>query len=193
MVHNKINRFKLYNTYLLKWDVIHKLYDSFIGKIFTLLSILSIILSNSIISNMNSKSLLFLSVAVLVFILGYIIYMIFIPATINDFKRYEFIEYLVTRNEKEQLSVITEFSFLEKEDLSELPLYIDSFDNFSEIKKIDIFKDISKDYLYQLAQIKYDYINNSILWIRFFITLLLIIFFIMFYYVTIERIINYIF
>ncbi len=189
--NSKINKFKIFNTYLLKWDVIHYIYNSFIGKVLIFLSIVSAMLSMSFVSGQYFKGLFFLSFSVLIFILGYIIYILFIPHIIQDFTRYDFIQNILDRNEKKQLSKITEFSFLENEKLEKLPIYIDNVDNFNRIRSIDILEDNTIDTVYQLAQIKFDYINNSFIAVRTIITLLLLSFFVTFYFVTIERIINY--
>ena len=191
-VKNTINKYKLLNTYILGWDTIHYIYNSFIGKILIFLGVLSIILNFQVISDSYLKSVFFLSLSILIFIISYVIYLIFIPKVIRAFTRYEYYTHIINRKEKNNISMVTEFYFLTEVDLSKLPIYIDNVDRINNINEIDDFIKQNKDGYYQLAQIKFDYLNNSLIIPRGIITILVIVFFITFYFVTVEKLINYI-
>ena len=191
-VKNTINKYKLLNTYILGWDIIHYIYNSFIGKILIFLGVLSIILNFQVINDCYLKSVFFLSLSILIFIIGYVIYLIFIPEVIRTFTRYEYYTHIINRKEKNNISMVTEFYFLKEVDLSKLPIYIDNVDRINNINEIDDFINNNKDGYYQLAQIKFDYLNNSLIIPRGIITILVIVFFITFYFVTVEKLINYI-
>ena len=178
---------------ILTWDVNKAIFDSFAGKAFILLTILSIILSVPFVDKLDSINLFMYSIAVLSFIIGYILNLVFIPDVIRNFTRYEYIEYIFFRNEKKQLSIITEFTFINNININDLPIYKNPTENFSKIEDITSMSEISKDNLYQLSQIKYDYLNQEDKLFRFFITISLVTFFVSLYYLSIEKIIQYLF
>lgn len=181
---------------LFKWDTIHNIYQSFLGKILLLLSVLSIIFSvinfSKIYLPVSTITLLCLSLSVLFFLIGYLLYTIFIPDVIKQFKRYEYLDYSLNRHKEAQFSNLTEFNFITKSEnfkiLKNLPIYNSKIDNLPEPKDLDT----SKDSIYLKIQIKYDYINNEKVICRFFISCFFYLFLFLFYYPSISNLINFI-
>ena len=189
----KTSKWKNIYTYILKWSTIKIIFDGFIGKVILILSILSILLIIPTIKSSNSQSILFMSISILLFILGYIIYVISIPEIIRKYTRYDYVTSLLNRNKESMLNKITEFKVLEENNINYLPIYNDKVDNFKNVTNIQNFmNDTTSDSIYQLASIKYSYIDNDNIIIRILLSLILIMFFISFYYLSIEKLIIFI-
>jgi len=179
--------------YPMKWDLIVKIFNSFIGKITIALSLVSLLISTPILNIELSRNLIFASTAILLFILAYIIYLIFIPNILNEYTKIEYVDYITKKDKDEQISNFTEFNFLENKDLDYLPIYKEKDGNsFKKITSIEEFASNNQDSTLQLSQIKYDYFNNENIFARYIITVLLISFFVLINYISVEKLFNYI-
>jgi len=174
------------------WNTIKVIFESYISKIFTLLSIVTLILSTPFINAFTNKSLLFLSIAILVFLFAYIIYIVFVPNIIKDYQENKYVSYMVSRGKSDTLSLVTEFKCLEDTKNQNLYIYKDETYNFSKVIKIEDFQNSKIDDIYQLATIKYAYLNSRKLIARWIITISLFTFLICFYYISIEKLLTYI-
>jgi len=179
--------------YPMKWDLIVRIFNSFIGKITIALSVVSLLISTPILNIELSRNLIFASIAILLFIFAYIIYLIFIPNILNEYTRIEYVDYMTKKDKDEQISNFTEFNFLANKDLDYLPIYKEKDGNsFKKITSIEKFTSNNQDSTLQLSQIKYDYFNNENIFARYIITFLLISFFILINYISVEKLFNYI-
>ncbi len=179
--------------YPMKWDLIVKIFNSFIGKTTIALSLVSLLISTPILNIELSRNLIFASTAILLFIFAYIIYLIFIPNILNEYTKIEYVDYMTKKDKDEQISNFTEFNFLENKDLDYLPIYKEKDGNsFKKITSIEQFASNNQDSTLQLSQIKYDYFNNENIFARYIITVLLISFFVLINYISVEKLFNYI-
>ena len=179
--------------YSMKWDLIAKIFNSFIGKVTLALSIVSLLVSTPILNIELSRNLVFATIAILLFIFAYIICLIFVPNIVNEYTKIEYVDYMTKKDKDNQMSNFTEFIFLENKDLEYLPIYQEeNGNNFKKINTIEQFMSNNQDSTWQLSQIKYDYFNNKNLIARYIITVLLILFFILINYISIENLFNYI-
>ena len=179
--------------YSMKWDLITKIFNSFIGKVTLALSIVSLLVSTPILNIELSRNLVFATIAILLFIFAYIICLIFVPNIVNEYTKIEYVDYMTKKDKDNQISNFTEFIFLENKDLEYLPIYQEeNGNNFKKINTIEQFMSNNQDSTWQLSQIKYDYFNNKNIIVRYIITVLLILFFILINYISIENLFNYI-
>jgi len=179
--------------YSMKWDLIAKIFNSFIGKVTLALSIVSLLVSTPILNIELSRNLVFATIAILLFIFAYIICLIFVPNIVNEYTKIEYVDYMTKKDKDNQISNFTEFIFLENKDLEYLPIYQEeNGNNFKKINTIEQFMSNNQDSTWQLSQIKYDYFNNKNIIVRYIITVLLILFFILINYISIENLFNYI-
>lgn len=179
--------------YSMKWDLITKIFNSFIGKVTLALSIVSLLVSTPILNIELSRNLVFATIAILLFIFAYIICLIFVPNILNEYTKIEYVDYMTKKDKDNQISNFTEFIFLENKDLEYLPIYQEeNGNNFKKINTIEQFTSNNQDSTWQLSQIKYDYFNNKNIIVRYIITVLLILFFILINYISIENLFNYI-
>jgi len=179
--------------YSMKWDLITKIFNSFIGKVTLALSIVSLLVSTPILNIELSRNLVFATIAILLFIFAYIICLIFVPNIVNEYTKIEYVDYMTKKDKDNQISNFTEFIFLENKDLEYLPIYQEeNGNNFKKINTIEQFTSNNQDSTWQLSQIKYDYFNNKNIIVRYIITVLLILFFILINYISIENLFNYI-
>jgi len=179
--------------YSMKWDLIAKIFNSFIGKVTLALSIVSLLVSTPILNIELSRNLVFATIAILLFIFAYIICLIFVPNIVNEYTKIEYVDYMTKKDKDNQISNFTEFIFLENKDLEYLPIYQEeNGNNFKKINTIEQFTSNNQDSTWQLSQIKYDYFNNKNIIVRYIITVLLILFFILINYISIENLFNYI-
>jgi hypothetical protein len=179
--------------YSMKWELIVKIFNSFIGKITIALSLVSLLISTPILNIELSRNLIFASTAILLFIFAYIIYLIFIPNILNEYTKIEYVDYMTKKDKDKQISSFTEFNFLENKDLNYLPIYKEKNGNsFKKIHTIAQFTSNNEDSTLQLSHVKYDYYNNENIFVRYIITILLISFFILINYISIEKLFNYI-
>jgi len=177
----------------MKWDLIAKIFNSFIGKVTLALSIVSLLVSTPILNIELSRNLVFATIAILLFIFAYIICLIFVPNIVNEYTKIEYVDYMTKKDKDNQISNFTEFIFLENKDLEYLPIYQEeNGNNFKKINTIEQFMSNNQDSTWQLSQIKYDYFNNKNIIVRYIITVLLILFFILINYISIENLFNYI-
>jgi hypothetical protein len=179
--------------YTMKWELIVKIFNSFVGKITIALSVVSLLISTPIINIELSKNLIFASTAILLFIFAYIIHLVFVPNVLNEYTKIEYVDYMTQKDKDKQISNFTEFNFLEDKDLNYLPMYKDENGNqFKKISTIEQFVSNNQDSTSQLSQIKYEYYNNENIIVRYCITILLILFFILINYISIEKLLNYV-
>jgi hypothetical protein len=99
---------------------------------------------------------------------------------------------MVSRGKSDTLSLVTEFKCLEDTKNQNLYIYKDETYNFSKVIKIEDFQNSKIDDIYQLATIKYAYLNSRKLIARWIITISLFTFLICFYYISIEKLLTYI-
>lgn len=196
---------KIISKLSLNWSLSRVIFEGYIGKISLIVIIISFLLNifsyhpeisigNISLNQIINKEQFFLTtLSLFFFILAYLIYIIFVPKEVSYFSEQQYLEYMLNRNKNNQLSFVTEFSFLKAYDIKKLPKYNSDSETFSN--ETDLFKtdNTSLDKIYQLSVLKYDYFIYKLLFCRFIITILLFLFGITFYFYPVKNAIVYIF
>lgn len=180
----------------MKWSTLHNIYNGLIGKVIIIISLFSTLATIPLINEIKSLNIAITLLGAVIIILGYLIYLIFIPDIIKNFNLYDYINYNLKRERKNHLNKIDEFTLLEKDIVHTNNLYIFNENNMNlkEFKGINDSSIIDgKSSIYSLSMIKYAYINTLFKKTRFFLTLLSIIGIIFIYHSPIHKIFTLIF
>lgn len=175
----------------MKWSTLHNLYSGLIGKVIIIISLFSTLATIPILNEIKSVHIAITLLGAVIIILGYIIYIIFIPDIIKNFTLYNYINYNLKREKRKYLNKIDEFTLLEKDFNYTNNLYIFSENNMKlkEFKGINDSNTIDgKSSIYSLSMIKYAYINTLYIKTRFFLTFLFILGIIFIYHSPIYKI-----
>lgn len=180
----------------MKWSTLHNLYSGLIGKVIIIISLFSTLATIPILNEIKSIHIAITLLGAVIIILGYIIYIIFIPDIIKNFTLYNYINYNLKREKRKYLNKIDEFTLLEKDFNYTNNLYIFSENNMKlkEFKGINDSNTIDgKSSIYSLSMIKYAYINTLYKKTRFFLSFLFILGIIFIYHSPICKIFTLIF
>lgn len=180
---------------MLKWYSLNKLYGGIIGKILLIISISSLLIQTSTYNLFERDALLYINLGCISILLGYIVYIIFIPDIIKIYSSESYISNNLEKESKDYINYDDEFNILENKQKEINKLYIFkqisySFRKFSSIKDL---KEINgKSAIVTLSIIKYAYLNSLNCYMRFFSSLLLFLGLFLLYFNQITNIICYI-